>query len=125
MIGMIILAIIHALILIGGITVSLLLPAQITSTLVISLVFSSIAYLVFAAATLFAAYDAAENVIQNGGLIMSAVIYLLAALVLGFLCNLLHMPTKIHVLLEIVVMIAGIVFALVMYLAKRHIEDLS
>ncbi len=122
MIGIFILILIHIIIMAGGIAVTLLLPAKITSALIVSLVFCVIAYLVFAAMTVLAAIQSKQKTMQNGGMIIASLIYFIVAFLGSLIFTVLHLPIKIHILLEIVILILGIVLLLVMLMAKLHIE---
>lgn len=123
MIGLIILILIHAIVLAVGIAVALLLPAEITSALVISVVFCVVAYLVFAAVTVFLVLQSKQRVMQNGGLVTASLIYLAVTVIGSMLFTVLHLPAKIHILLEIVIMALGLILLLIMFLAKLHIEN--
>lgn len=122
MIGCFILIFIHILVIAGGIAVTLLLPAKITTSIVISLVFCVIAYLAFAATTIFTAIQSRQKGMQNGGMITASLIYFLVALIGSLILTALHVSVKIHILLEVVILIFGIVFMLLMLMAKLHIE---
>lgn len=121
--GLILLGVIHGIVLLVGVAVSLLLPAQITSPLVISLVFSAIAYLAFAASTMYAAWQSKEKAMQNGGIIIAAILYLVAALIASVVFAVLKLSTKIHILLEMILMAAGVIMLIMMIMAKRYIDS--
>lgn len=123
MTGLFILILIHVVIMAGGATVTLLLPANITSALIISLIFCGIAYLVFAAMTVLAAIQSKQKAMQNGGLIIASLVYFAITLFGSVIFTVFHLPVKIHVLLEIVIMVLGVVLMLLMLLAKLHIEE--
>lgn len=122
MTGLFILILIHVVIIAGGAAVTLLLPAQITSALIISLIFCVIAYLVFAAMTVLAAIQSKQKAMQNGGLIIASLVYFAITLFGSVIFTVFHLPVKIHVLLEIVIMVLGVALMLMMLLAKLHIE---
>lgn len=122
MTGLFILILIHVVIIAGGAAVTLLLPAQITSALIISLIFCVIAYLVFAAMTVLAAIQSKQKAMQNGGLITASLVYFAITLFGSVIFTVFHLPVKIHVLLEVVIMVLGVALMLLMLLAKLHIE---
>lgn len=121
--SLLILILIHLLILVGGVAAALLLPAQITTSLVISVAFCAIAYLVFAAMTVLAAVQSRQKAMQNGGMITASLIYFVVTFLGSVLFMALHLSTKIHILLEIIILILGIVLLLMMLMAKLHIES--
>lgn len=120
--GLLILTFIHVVILAGGVAVTLLLPAQITPTLIISLVFCVIAYLVFAAMTVLAVNQSRQKTMQNGGLIIASLVYFAVALFGSVIFTVFYLPMKLHVLLEIVILVLGLVLMLLMLMAKLHVE---
>lgn len=121
--GLWILILIHVLVLAGGTAVTLLLPDTITTSLVISLVFCDIAYLVFAAMTVLTTAQSRQKAMQNGGMITASLIYFVVTLFASLLFTVLHLGTKIHVLLEIVILISSVILLLLMLMAKQHIEN--
>ena len=121
--GLWILILIHVLVLAGGTAVTLLLPDTITPSLVISLVFCDIAYLVFAAMTVLTTAHSRQKAMQNSGMITASLIYFVVTLFASLLFTVLHLGTKIHVLLEIVILIFGVILLLLMLMAKQHIES--
>lgn len=121
--SLLILILIHLLILVGGVAAALLLPAQITASLVVSVTFCAIAYLVFAAMTVLAAVQSRQKAMQNGGMITASLIYFVVTFLGSVLFMALHLSTKIHILLEIIILILGIVLLLMLLMAKLHIES--
>ena len=118
-----IISIIHIVILLLGITIAFVIPEKITANNVISVIFTSIAYIVFALIMILGTMDSRENVIQNSGITIVAVIYLVVCFVLSMIFNLVHMSIKWHIVLEVIIAAVGIIMVAVMYLAKIHIEE--
>lgn len=113
---------IHAVVLIAGVAVALMIPAKISTQLLISVVFTAIAYLVFAASTVMSALDTREHAMQNIGVSTAALFYVGAALLVSVVTGMMHAAVKTVLIFQIIVMAAGIVLVLMMYLAKRHID---
>ncbi|MBR3367279.1 MAG: hypothetical protein IKG66_05755 [Lachnospiraceae bacterium] len=118
-----ILCLIHFVILLVGNVVALVLPSEITSSLVISVVFTDIAYLCFALTTVLGSVSDRQQAVQNIGLVTVSLLYLAAAFLLSAAMYFSHAGTKLHVVLEVVVLALGVVIWAVMYLAKMHIEE--
>lgn len=118
-----IISIIHIVILLLGITIAFVIPEKITANNVISVIFTSIAYIVFALIMILGTMDSRENVIQNSGITVVAAGYLVVCFVLSLIFTLVHLSIKWHIVLEVIIATIGIIMVAVMYLAKCHIEE--
>ncbi|MCR4951000.1 MAG: hypothetical protein K6A40_06735 [Solobacterium sp.] len=113
---------IHAIVLIAGVTVALMVPSKITTQHIISVICTAFAYLVFAASTVLGSMDDLQHATQNTGVTIAALFYLIAALLVSVVTGLMQASVKTVTIFQIIVMAAGIVFVMMMYMAKKHID---
>ena len=118
-----IMVVIHAAILLVGILAAYLLPSKLTVNSNISIWFTVIAYVVFAAIQIWSSMDQRENHIQNFGLVAAAAAYFVIAFLVSIVLALVHPAVRIHIVLELIVLVFGIVAVGLMLLAKLHIES--
>ena len=105
-----------------AIAVVLLLAEQITVRLILSLCFVAVPYLALSAGILLSVLDRKERLMQNGLLITLSIIYLLVAIALTVVLNLLHLSLRPFIALELVVLAVGIITIIAGISAKRHMD---
>lgn len=113
---------IHAIVLVAGVTVALLVPSEISTQHIISTVCTAFAYILFAASTVLSAMDDLQHSAQNTGVSIAALFYVLAALIVSVVTGMMHASVKTVTIFHIIVMAAGVVLVMMMYLAKKHID---
>lgn len=113
----------YLLVFIAGISIVFMLCEEITGSDIISMIFSTIAFICLAAANLYLSVSDIQKSIQNTAIVTVSMVYFLVALIASLVLALLGVETKVHIVLEVIIMVAGITAIGIMIMAKRHIES--